>query len=280
MLQDLTGKRFGNWLILSYAYSKNKRPYWNCLCDCGTHKAVLGGNLKRGLSWSCGCLSKISNKRLIDLTGKEFGRLTVIARVENSLKFPKKPVWKCICQCGEEVRVLGENLRSGHTKSCGCLHDEGNPKGNPIHGKRHDPVYASWQGMKARCLNQNTYNYKDYGGRGIKVCERWLDFNNFFEDMGDPPPGMTLDRIDVNGDYCPENCRWATLKQQSRNQRRNHFVEYEGQVITVAELAEIKGISRQLLYKRFKAGWTVEKAISTPSLRETCRRAKNTLVEL
>lgn len=149
--------------------------------------------------------------RLLDLTGKRFGRLLVRSRVGTNT-----PVqWKCKCDCGKTTIVVSQRLREGQTKSCGCFHKEVITK----HGKHNSATYKVWENMLTRCRNPNTPFYKDYGGRGIRVCKRWLAFSNFLADMGERPKGLTLDRRNTNGHYCPSNCRWISSKLQLRNRR-------------------------------------------------------------
>lgn len=126
------------------------------------------------------------------------------------------------------------------------------------------PTYQCWNSMKDRCLNSNNACYSDYGGRGIKVCDRWLVFENFLADMGERPTGLSLDRKDNNGDYTPENCRWATRQEQQQNMRSNNLIYYNGEILPAAEWARRFGMSRHALYQRLKNGWSIEQALTCP----------------
>ncbi len=160
----------------------------------------------------------------IDLLGQSFGRLTVVKRNPNSPA--GKARWLCSCQCGGQVEVLGASLLNGRSKSCGCLKDErtaemGRENSQRLvrHGMSKTPAHVRWRSLKDRCFNPRNKHYKDYGARGITVCERWLVFENFYADMGEAPEGKSIDRINNDGDYEPGNCRWATPQEQIDNRR-------------------------------------------------------------
>jgi len=172
-------------------------------------------------------------------------------------------VWVCKCDCGTVKEIRQTCLIQG-VKSCGCVTKQNTTKANRKHGFAGTPIYRLWHAMKNRCHHHSCSAYPDYGGRGIKVCERWHDFSNFYKDMGAPPPGMTLDRIDNNGDYCPENCRWASPTLQANNRRSNVKYHTLGGYFTIREISVITGIDDMLIRSRISKGWTIDRAISQP----------------
>lgn len=208
----------------------------------------------------------VHSMRLIDLTGHKYGALTVLRRAENQ---GRRTMWLCRCECGKEVVVRGENIRSGNTRSCGCLAKD-NPK---KHGMSKTRLAYIFRGMKQRCYNPNNHEYWIYGGRGIKICPEWLeDPMNFYQwalESGFDEAGnqrtCSIDRIDFNGDYSPDNCRWADIYTQANNTRKNIYYIFGGEKHTLSEWSRITGIGYGTLYDRInKLGWSVEKALTHP----------------
>lgn len=189
---------------------------------------------------------------MMDLSGARFGRLKAISVAGRDAYGAIR--WSCQCDCGGLLTVFAHSLRSGDTQSCGCLQKESVVARSVRHGKFGTKVYSAWNGMRFRCQNPRAQNWARYGGRGIAVCERWQTFENFYADMGDPPPGTSLDRIDVDGNYEPGNVRWATATVQQRNLRRSVLVEFNGQSKTLPDWAEEIGISSDAMLMRFKRG--------------------------
>jgi len=182
---------------------------------------------------------------------KQYNRWTALKFVR---KIGSQHYYLCRCSCGTETEVNGRNVLRGLSKSCGCLHSELTIARNKTHGQssrnNESKVYQCWINMRARCLYPSTAGYADYGGRGIKVCERWNTFENFLEDMGGPPFGMELNRIDNDKDYCKENCEWTTLTLNIRNRRNSKYVEFEGSKVYLKDLARKMKVNYFTLYKR------------------------------
>lgn len=214
-----------------------------------------------------------TNPRFQDLTGRTFGRLTVEAYAGRNEH--RHHIWTCLCSCGNTRTLETGALTTGNTRSCGCLHrdsaaaraSERNYKhGWSIDDAPHAAEYRAWCAMRARCYHRTHRHYANYGGRGIVVCERWREsFANFYADMGPKPsPQHSIDRIDSNGNYEPENCRWATRAEQNRNSRHNHLITFNGETLCLTAWAERIGIKRATLDDRLRSGWSIEKALTTP----------------
>lgn len=226
---DLTGQRFGRLTVIErQANDKHGKTRWLCKCDCGNITIVDSHHLQSRNTKSCGCMKQEylhSHVNAPNLIGQRFGRLTVIERAENNKR--GNTMWLCRCDCGNNTIVIGSDLKNHTTQSCGCLHNDLLRKASTKHGQSRSRLHYVWKGMKSRCYNKNHKNYKHYGGRGISIDPRWNDFAIFQEwalkngyDETAPYGQCTLDRIDVNGNYCPENCRWTDMKTQNNNQRK------------------------------------------------------------
>ena len=199
--------------------------------------------------------------KMIDLTNKRFGNLTVKSFVGIVGNNPHN-YWLCVCDCGQEKSIAGSNLRNGLIMSCGCLQKQQASEANKKHGEsQKSKEYATWLGMRKRCNCVTSEDYPDYGGRGITVCERWDVFANFLEDMGRCPTGYSLDRIDVNKGYSPDNCRWADAKTQARNKTNTRWITYNGITKALCEWAELSGTKRTMIDKRIRRGWSIGEAI-------------------
>lgn len=189
-----------------------------------------------------------------DLTGQRFGRLTVLEFV------PTKDCyswWLCKCDCGNVITVAGNHLGNGHTQSCGCLNSDRIRERRYLHGKTGSRVYRVWKGIKARCYNSNSKNYNHYGGRGITVCDEWRNNFKAFYDWAMSngyDDKLTIDRIDVNGNYAPYNCRWVDMTTQNRNKRDNTIIEYNGKKMCLKDASELSGIPYITLVARYYRG--------------------------
>jgi hypothetical protein len=193
-----------------------------------------------------------------DLTGKKFGRWTV---VDYAGFIKKKASWLCLCECGASTIVKADSLTMGKSLSCGCYRMEVIVTHNESHKKRE---YSIWHGMKSRCLNPKCNMYKTYGGRGITVCERWMSYENFLSDMGRmPSDSHSLDRINNELGYCPENCRWATKSEQATNRRNTVFVDFRGEKRKLIELCREFGKNFAVTRQRMRRdGWMIEECLA------------------
>lgn len=271
--KDLTGEKFGKLTVCEYVGKDDKgRSLWRCVCDCGNEKILYTNALTSGHTKSCGCLYPKAE----DLTGKRFGKLVVVKRSSDTFdKAGRKYItWECQCDCGNTTYVTTNNLL-GKTTSCGCFLKSIAGQQTIKHGYRKTRLYRIYNGMKQRCNNPNHIQYKDYGGRGIAVCDEWNKsdglksfaewaYENGYEE------NLTIERKDVNGNYCPENCCWVPLSEQPKNTRRNVFVEYGGEKMTLTDFSRKTGIDHRKVSRYLKRGMTVDEIIEKEKKCEDC----------
>lgn len=278
---DLTGQRFGRWIVIKESDKKDSggRAMWECRCDCGNAGVVKGVYLRRGESKSCGCLlkehaAKLGNDRFMDLTGKQFGELTVLGldKEHDISQHNGQYKWICKCSCGEIVSVYANNLRSTNPSCSKCGYKKVSEKKSGLPSK-NNRLYKIYYGMKDRCYNPNIKQYENYGGRGIAICDEWLGktgFKNFCEWalQNGYTKNLTIDRIDVNGNYEPSNCRWATNKAQQNNKRNTQYIIVYGERLPIKQASEKYGINYHTLRKRLKKGYSPEESIKKEILKK------------
>jgi hypothetical protein len=197
-------------------------------------------------------------KPVSKLDGQRFGRLVVAERVWPNAKGNTR--WRCVCDCGNASIVTAAELRRS-TKSCGCLRRERALESVRTHGRSGTPVYGVWYGMMRRCYERKHKDYSRYGARGIAVCARWRDFTNFYADMGGPPAGLTIERLDNDGPYSPENCEWASRAKQGANTSQVRHVTIDGERMTLRAAAEKRGLKPDTVYMRVHRGLSIEEAL-------------------
>lgn len=266
---DLTKRKFGKLTPIEIVEHCGKfRPVkWRCICDCNREKIVTSRSLLDGTSTHCGCETR---NRLV---GQRFGRLVVVSPTDISLGYSKEIVWECTCDCGNTAHVPTGRLQHGTTKSCGCITAERNIYADITCTSEGLRIYGIWSNMKDRCYNQKSSAYKDYGLRGIRICDEWLGndgLKNFYEwsIQNGYSNNLSIDRINVNGNYEPFNCRWTTQKVQANNTRTNVYVEYKGELLTLHQVWDKysqNGVSYKHFHARYKKyGWDLEDALTRP----------------
>lgn len=258
-LKDLTNQEFGDLTVIErlpnqYTKSGNQKTMWKCQCSCGKIISVCSCSLLNNSTKSCG-----HNKQK-DITNQKFGKLT--AKYICGQDKWKRNIWLCECECGNTTEVMIGNLTSLTVQSCGCNHD-----GHPTHKQSKTRLYNIWQKMKNRCYDSNTQAYKDYGGRGINVCDEWKNsfvsfqkwaLSNGYQD------NLTIERKDNNGNYCPQNCMWANRTQQGNNKRNNIILTWNNKSQTISQWANELNISASALRARKHRGWDDVKTLTTP----------------
>lgn len=276
--RDLAGQVFGRLTVLKWEGIVRKQGRWLCRCKCGTEKSIITSKLKSGTTQSCGCLrdEMIGNVNRAGIVGRRFGRL--VAMKSDRTKSGQVG-WVCQCDCGKTTTVITASLIGGNTKSCGCLSvdrsKESPTRFRPGHVSTHSQKthgmsdtleYRIWILMRERCYNSKHNSYDRYGGRGIIVCDRWLDsFVNFIDDMGRrPSKDHSVDRINNDGNYEPGNCRWATHKEQSNNRKGNRHYTWGEETKTLTEWANRFNLPVPRLFQRLRHGWPLPLALTTP----------------
>lgn len=267
------GSRYGSLEVVGPETRRGNRRALTCRCDCGKLTVVTHSCLHLGSVRSCGCSHVKDAYKNIE--GKIFGKLTVLSDATGEIGCTKNV--RCFCACGnKEYFVSRRELVTGRIVSCGCRTFEERSLARTTHGHtkggHHSPEFTVWYGMLGRCENPASHKFHRYGGRGIMVCERWHLFVNFLEDMGVRPSMQhTIERINNDGNYEPENCRWATRQEQSLNRKNTIRVMHGGEMQSLAALARTAGIDPRLARTRVKRlGWPVERALSKPATqRET-----------
>ena len=245
------GKRFGNLTVVDFDHvNKHRSTCWLCECDCGNRVIVSRNSLTSGNTISCGCRQHGPKRE--DITGERFGRLTVI-RFDHVDKY-RNSYWLCECDCGTKTIVTRGGLISGNTTSCGCYNKDRVRECVTTHGMSGSSLYKVWRDIRTRCENENSTAYHRYGGRGIDVCDDWKQFENFKDWAADSgyDKGLTIDRIDNDQGYYPENCRWVDWRTQGNNRSTNHILEYNGISHTIMEWSELLGIKYSTLWARIR----------------------------
>lgn len=220
----MEGKIFGKWTVLNLIKTEKPGKRYECMCECGNIRIKAGTELRAGQGIQC---RECQYAKLYD-PEKEIGRLYGKWRIIEYLGIHRKlQQFKARCSCGFIGIHCAADLRAGKSKQCSTCHNRENAQNNIQHGRHRDPVYGVWQSMIQRCSNPKAHFYNRYGGRGIKVCDRWLKFEYFIEDMGERPKGMTIDRINNDGNYEPSNCRWVSHKDNCNNRSNKKILASE-----------------------------------------------------
>lgn len=244
-----------------------------CKCDCGTQDVIVPGHaLKSGNTSSCGCIKhkKETGKIIKDLVGKKFNFFTVIKFDKEKSKTKKQNFWLCKCDCGnsELISVSSTDLTKGYIHGCNACKNDRIGKSQTHHGMKYTRIYKLWSSMKSRCSNPYINGYENYGGKGIKVCDDWLKFEPFYNwaISNGYTDELTIDRINVYGNYEPDNCRWVTNKEQKRNMKKTIYVLYNNTTYVLLDLLEMLGRVDEYdkIRSRLGRNWTLEESLNIP----------------
>lgn len=261
--RDLIGKRFGRLRVLDELpeRGKNYSIKYLCRCDCGKFSIVSASNLRSGHAKSCGCYARErARNTAYDLTGKRFERLVVVRKDHEG---KRGRYWFCQCDCGNTKIACGHDLMSGRTKSCGCFHADNAKLPKKItHGDTKTRIYREWSAMKRRC-SPSYHGHHIYFDRNIRVCTEWEQYEPFkqWAFAHGYSDDLTLDRIDNDKGYCPENCRWITNKEQQNNRRNNRYVTFGGETKTLKQWSELQNIDYGTVKGRLRCGWSELRAL-------------------
>ncbi len=268
---DLVGTKIGKLTVMKRLPMTKSYVEYECLCECGNSVVKAYSNLVSVIGEKC--CSDCRTPKVKDISGQRFGRLTAIKYAGKSKG--KQTLWECKCDCGKTVIVHQQNLNNGHTTSCGCYNIDCIIEREQTHGETKTRLYNIWHDMIYRCYGQKHDSYKDYGAKGVTVCDEWKNSFETFRDwayQNGYSENLTIDRIDNTGNYCPENCRWATDIQQANNTSRNLVFTVDGYTDTLANLCRKYDIPYSLAHSRVYRKWDIKKALTTPS---QCKRARN-----
>lgn len=258
--EDLTDRRFNMLYVESFAGKRGDQNAWNCICDCGKRKVITSHYLTSGKTKSCGCLR--NKGKMVDLTGYETEDLIVLSISE---KKNGKIYWNYKCKhCGKINKGCTSNIKRGKA-TCKCIHSKRISISRSKEG-RDTPIYNKWLGMKCRCFNKNDSHFKDYGGRGITICPEWLDFDVFYKWSLENgyKDGYSIERKDVNGNYCPENCCWIPLEDQPKNKRNTIYIEINGIEKRLKEWCEVYNANYKTVHQRiFRYGMEPLEALTS-----------------
>lgn len=260
------GEKYGHLTTVKYVGVVKNRHSWECLCDCGNVVIKTESSIKSSKINVCNSRCRC----LYDISGKRFSNLTVIDSVIKNNNGHKDRMWRCVCDCGKEVYAKKYELEKRHTTSCGCKRSERSRRVNTIHGHSKSKICIILRGMKQRCQNPKNKYYQNYGGRGISICEEWsnpidgvINFYNWAINNG-YKDGYSIERIDVNDNYSPENCKWIPMSEQYANRTDTRYVSYKNETLPLFKMCEKYNVKYTTVLRRLQLGWDVKYAIEIP----------------